>query len=288
MISMQKSPLIVMLTDFSTLDPFVGILKGVLSSVAPGIPLIDLTHEIPSGNVKRAAIILWQAISYFPPGCVFLGVVDPGVGTSRKAIIIESGYSKFIGPDNGLFSFVTLPDYHAWEITNSEVFLPNPSSTFHGRDVFAPAAAHAANGLPPESFGEPVPEIKFLTRPKLESIDGGGLKGEVLHADKFGNLLTSIGRFIPGDYQGYRFDPWLDIPAADGAPLFFSREKINLYLPNGKVIPWVNTFADAPEDKCACLVGGSGLLEIVRNRGSAAESLILEEGSTITLRAGGA
>lgn len=262
---MIKTPLIALLTDFGLLDPYTGILKGVISQIAPGIPIIDLSHEVPPGDVLRAAVYLWQSRQYFPPETVFMCVVDPGVGTRRKGILIRSNSQTFIGPDNGTFSFILNSDYQAWELTNKDYMLPNPSTTFHGRDVFAPAAAYAALGVKADAFGQRINHLERLKTPTLIATDDGRLKGEVLFSDRFGNLLTSLGRLIKASNEQYRLEPWAQDQSNSANFHFFSPDQHCLWLPSGGKLRWVYTFADLEENECGFLVGSSGLLEIVAN-----------------------
>ena len=152
---------IVILTDFGTSDPFTGIMKGVIAGIAPDRPIIDLTNEIPPGDIRRAAVMLWQASPYFPAGSVFLTVVDPGVGTSRRPIFLKTRDHVFIGPDNGVFTFILGESFQAWELQNPRLTLQNPGMTFHGRDIFAPAAGYAALGTPGPEFGETPHSVRF-------------------------------------------------------------------------------------------------------------------------------
>jgi S-adenosyl-L-methionine hydrolase (adenosine-forming) len=274
---------IVMLTDFGTHDPYVGILKGVIAGIAPEIPMIDLTHEILPGDLLQGAVTLWMSRTYFPPGTVFCCVVDPGVGTARRAILIESGGQRFIGPDNGLFSFVTEEDSSAWRIEASEFRLPVISSTFHGRDVFAPAAAHAALGVAGSSFGRPAKDLVRLMQPHLQSIQNKALEGEILFADRFGNLLTSLGIFKQKSADGYLLEPWLKEAKIANPEKYYSMKKSRLILQGGRALDWVSTFADKPKGEPAILVGSSGLLEVVANQASAAQMLDLNRGDRITL-----
>lgn len=277
---MKTSPLIVLLTDFGSSDAFAGILKGVITRISPAISMLDLTHEIPPGDVRRAAITLWQALPYFPKNTVFLCVVDPGVGTSRRALLVRSSGYSFVGPDNGLFSFVLADDHQARELRNPELALSNPSSTFHGRDIFAPAAAHLARGVPAEEFGPQATGLVRLTPPRLSSPSAGVLIGEVLHADRFGNLLTSLGRFdYSADGEFLLFSPWL--PGLSEAR--FSPRGSWLRLPGEVDLAWASTFADIPPGSCAVALGSSGLLEIVANRRSASELLGINGGESIIL-----
>lgn len=270
---------IIILTDFGTADPFVGIMKGVIAQIAPQTPTIDLTHEILPGDIRRGAITLWQAADYFPTSSTFLVVIDPGVGTSRRAILVDNGQQRFIAPDNGVLSFVLGDQTKAWEITNPKLALPNPGTTFHGRDIFAPAAAHTALGVPAPEFGAAIPDLQFLPLPRLESSSPGVLQGQILHADRFGNLLTSLGKFRRSADQ-IAFTPWVGMASSFSARL----EAIQLELPNGKTLLWANTFAEIPTGECAVILGSSGLLEIVANRQSAANLLNLNSDEPVTLR----
>lgn len=281
----MSAPLIAILTDFGTQDPFTGILKGVIARLAPGLPVIDLTNSIPAGDIRRAAFHLWQSVPFFPAGTVFLSVVDPGVGTSRRPMILETSISPssgkywFVGPDNGIFTYLLNAKSHAWEITNPEYMLEGASKTFHGRDIFAPAAAHLAQGVPAASFGPPLDSPSQFERPCLEFGQPGILKGEVLFADTFGNLLTSLGRFDRSGPGKIKFVPWLP----GGEPAEIPDAAINVQLPDGSRLPLVNTFGEIPQGYCAALVGSSGLIEIVSNQASAANLLKLSGSDPIQL-----
>jgi S-adenosylmethionine hydrolase len=283
MSDMLVSPIIALITDFGAIDPFVGIMKGVIAKISPGIELIDITHNIPPGDIRRAAIILWQSKSYFPSGTIFLTVVDPGVGSSRRGLIISAGDHIYIGPDNGIFTFVIDSQPKCWELKNQNYKLSHPSTTFHGRDIFAPAAAYTANGVPCSEFGPVVSNLQNLPAPRL-SISPGQIQGEILHQDRFGNLLTSLGKIITFNQMTLGIEPWLDVGSESSEKIRITKSKSSLALPDGRVLPWVETFADLPEDECGVVIGSSGLLELVANRKSAADLLTLSSGEIITLQ----
>jgi S-adenosyl-L-methionine hydrolase (adenosine-forming) len=278
---------IAILTDFGTSDPFVGVMKGVIAQVSPEAQTIDLTHEIPTGDVLQAAIHLWQAAPFFPDGTVFLVVVDPGVGTTRRSIIIsaksriESKNHIFVGPDNGLFSFIMEKDTDAYKLQNQAYQLPTVSNTFHGRDVYAPAAAYAARGLPLSGFGSKIDDPIKLKSPKLRSPTPGEWEGEILFSDHFGNLLTSLGCFGEGETDILRFTPWVSGPSQ----AYIDRRSVKLRLPDGKQLPLVQNFLQVPDGTCAAVIGSSGLIEIVSNRCSAAKILNLARGEQVVLEA---
>jgi S-adenosylmethionine hydrolase len=280
---MNTAPLIALLTDFSKQDPFCGIMKGVISKITPGIPLIDLNNEIPPGDIQRAAITLWQSRAYFPDRTVFLCVVDPGVGTNRCGVVVQTGEKTYIGPDNGIFTFILDKGYKAWELQNPKFFLPNPTHTFHGRDIFAPAAAYVSKGVPGSEFGREVQDLVVLPQPHLESTDKNTLQGEVLYADHFGNLLTSLGSFSFINEELIRFSPWLQNRDKTLVERTFNTEHIEIQIPLGAALSFVRTFFEAPPEGCAAIIGSSGLIEIIANQKSAAAILGLKAGDHITL-----
>jgi S-adenosyl-L-methionine hydrolase (adenosine-forming) len=292
----MATPLIALLTDFGSQDPFVGIMKGVIARIAPGIPLVDLTHEIPPGDILRAGMFLWQSIPYFLSKTVFLCVVDPGVGTSRRPLIMsiptgQSGAEQiFIGPDNGMFTFIHSDNARAWELANPEYRLPGQSATFHGRDIFAPAAAYAALGISGPLFGPPIENPVRLELPRLASPLPHVIEGEALFADRFGNILTSLGKFEELGVEKLLFKPWLkekknrDGTLKPNGENSLTRRSVHLELPDGSQLPLVRTFTEAPDDRAAAIIGSSGLIEIIANRRSAADLLKLEPGTIIRLQ----
>lgn len=185
---------ITLLTDFGNGDYFVASMKGVILSINPNVVIVDVTHDVPSFNIRRAAFILWAAYRYFPRGSVHVAVIDPGVGTSRRAIAIMSRNYYFIGPDNGVLTMAAEDDgvVEVREISNRSIMLSDVSSTFHGRDVFAPAAAYL--GLVDfRDYGPLVSDYVKLTMPK--PIERNGIiEAQVVYVDKFGNVYTSVRR----------------------------------------------------------------------------------------------
>lgn len=193
-----------LLTDFGLNDNFVGVMKGVIYRINPQAKIVDLCHEIESHNIYDAAFLLKSSYPYFPEGTVFLIVVDPGVGSERKSVIVETEKYIFVAPDNGVLSFLTERDIkRIIQITNEEYFLKPVSRTFHGRDIFAPVAAHLSRGKKIEKFGTAIKKIKKLkfSEPQIKN---NRLMGEVMYVDHFGNLITNINqdaflRFIEGN-----------------------------------------------------------------------------------------
>lgn len=273
-------PVITLLTDFGTEDEYVGVMKGVILSVAPEVRLVDLSHRVPPQDVRRAAFLLSNAVPYFPPDTVHLAVVDPGVGTERRPLAVRTPVGTFVGPDNGLFSWV-LAEVAGWaavEIREPAYRLPRVSSTFHGRDIFAPAAAHLAAGLPLERLGPRVTDPVQLPLPRLE-IGAGVLEGEVLYADRFGNLVTSIGRFR---WEGSDLHLAPAFRPASGE-VTVGAAGARVALAGAELRGIRRTYGDVPVGELLALVGSSGFLEIAVHRGSAAAALSATPGTPVTV-----
>jgi S-adenosylmethionine hydrolase len=278
---------IALLSDFGTRDVFVGVMKGVIAQIAPQARLIDLTHDIPPGDVRTAALRLWQAGPFMPRGTVFLAVVDPGVGSERAAVAVSTDRFTCVGPDNGLFTFLLAQasGARAVAISSHTGQIEQGNDTFHGRDIFAPAAARLAAGTPLTELG---PEISGLTRlayPRLELLaqgaDPSSVRGEILLADLFGNIITSIG-ILRYTRNALRLEPW--VPECPGThfPLVGLRARLGSYAD----IPLVRTYGDVPQGSPLAYVGSNGLLEIGVNRGSAMEMFPIAPGAEVLLHLG--
>ena len=259
-------PIITLTTDFGLADHYVGVMKGVILTRCPHAEIIDISHQIPHFSLLAAAYAIDQAARYFPRGVVHVVVVDPGVGTERKPLLVEAMHQIFIAPDNGVLSFIYTRDHRARAraITNRDLMLPNPSSTFHGRDIFAPAAAAiAGEKVWPEDAGPLVPRPVSL--PNLEPRETGvdTWDGLALSIDHFGNVITNfaISRFA--QLLQNRFS------IAAGAAFV---ETFRL------------TFAHAPDADCFVYPGSSGYLELGINQASAATHLGVLPGSPLRLQ----
>ncbi|HLC02493.1 MAG TPA: SAM-dependent chlorinase/fluorinase [Anaerolineales bacterium] len=273
-------PLIAVLTDFGTQDTYVGVMKGVIASIAPQTQVIDLTHEIPPGDIRQAGFKLWQAVPFFPEGTIFVVVVDPGVGTRRRAVAVAWSMRLFVLPDNGLLTYLlaSAPASKAVELVTPAFRLNPASSTFHGRDVFSPAAAHLARGVPMDELGPPAGELIRLPLPKLVMTDDPRLQGEILHADRFGNLITSLGR-LERRADSLAFVPWL--PVCEEASL--PQNDLWLHLEDGTRLELKSTFGDVPQGAPLAYIGSEGLVEVAVNKGSAADILGVKPGSRVEL-----
>ncbi|RLA92656.1 MAG: hypothetical protein DRG69_08490 [Deltaproteobacteria bacterium] len=184
---------VAILTDFGTRDNYVGLIKGVILSITKNVNIVDITHEVSPASIEEGAFLLWKSYRYFPEGTVFLVVVDPGVGSKRRGICIKTKRYFFVGPDNGVLSIAAGEDgiRGIYSLEERRFFLKNISSTFHGRDIFAPVAAHISSGVEVYYLGPKITHLKKISLPS-PSIRGNTLEGEVIYIDRFGNLVTNI------------------------------------------------------------------------------------------------
>ena len=263
--------LITLTTDFGTRDGTVAAMKGVMLGLAPQTQLVDVTHEIGPQDVRGAAFTLWATLPYFPAAGIHVAVVDPGVGSARRALVSATPWGILVGPDNGVFSLIweEAPPFETVEVRNPAYLRSEISATFHGRDVFAPVAAAIALGGPLDALGPAVSDPVRLAPPLL-CVDGDRWLGEVLHIDRFGNAITSIGRLVrlPDLLQLVpAFEPH---PVAVGASAPF---RLRVMAAGRAIGPVSVTYAEAEPGSPVALIGGTGLLEIAVNQGNAAQAL---------------
>jgi S-adenosylmethionine hydrolase len=246
-------PVITLLTDFGTVDGYVAEMKGVLLSRVPEATLIDITHEIVAQDVEAARLTLARVWRRFPPRTVHLVVIDPGVGSERAALAVESDDQLLVGPDNGVLSPALLTS-GAQAVRLG--IPPNASASFHGRDVFAPAAAALALGAPLQSLGRPAPRPQIRRTPAPRRLDDGSIEGEVISVDRFGNAITNLVGLRAGVVELA-----------------------------GTVLAVRRTYADVPAGMPLAIVGSSGLIEIAVREGSGARQFGLTRGSRVLFRA---
>jgi S-adenosylmethionine hydrolase len=247
-------------TDFGTRDGYVAEMKGVILGLAPAVRLVDVTHEIAPHDVMEASLLLEAVAAAFPPGTVHVAVVDPGVGTARRGLAVAAGGQLFVGPDNGLFTpLLAGAGWRAFALTSAAYRRAQVSRTFHGRDVFAPAAAHLALGVPVHRFGPPVHDPVRLAWP-MPRPAARAVRGSVIHVDRFGNLITCIG----GDWT-----------TRLGAPLTVRIGRRRL--------PVVATYGDLAPRSAGALVGSRNRLEVVVREASAAAALGAGPGTVVEL-----
>lgn len=246
--------LITLITDYGTRDYYVGTLKGVILGIAPDVRIVDVTHEIEPHNVSHAAFVLRQIWPWYPAGTVHLAVVDPGVGSGRGIVLGRYGGQCVVAPDNGLVTFVhrDLPAEAMQVVENRRFFLPDPSTTFHGRDVMAPVAAHLANGVNPREFGPLTDRFEMLPISQRAEATTEGVRGCVLYVDHFGTFVTNIS-------------PEQLVERGGSSRVLEVRV-------NGKSIgPVRSTFSDVSLGEPIALIGSCGLLEVAVNQGRALE-----------------
>ena len=289
----MTAPPIVLLTDFGLSDAYVGMMRGVIHGIHPAAHVIDLTHGIGPQDVRHGAVVLADSYRYFPTGSIFVAVVDPGVGTDRHAILLETPDAHFVAPDNGLLTLVCrqydpsfgdtaesihspVPtDCRAWKLTNPDYWQHPVSATFHGRDVFAPVAAHRSAGVSPDDVGEPITTITALPLP-IPRPDGDTIAGQVVFADAFGNLVTDLTADLLDQIGATAGNPNTTVTIAGQTITGLSR-----------------TFHDPPRtgygnppadtDGIRALIGSHGRLEIAVVDGSAARTLNIAPGARVVL-----
>lgn len=249
---------IALLTDFGSRDYFVGAMKGVILSIERNAQIIDITHEIAPQEIRAAALTLRACFRDFPEKTIFVAVVDPGVGSKRRVVLVETEKYFFIAPDNGLLSFIfnETNDFRVFEITNKEFFHNPVSNTFHGRDIFAPAAAHLSIGAKPEEFGKEISDFIKFAETKPRKINELQIEAEIIHTDHFGNLITNLKK--------------------ENLP-----EKFVLKIGGKKIKKMQIYYAEAEKSEVFMIFGSAEFLEIVAFQDSAKEILGAKVGDKI-------
>jgi S-adenosyl-L-methionine hydrolase (adenosine-forming) len=260
-----------LLTDYGLDDGFVAACHGVAARIAPGIRIVDITHLVPPGDVRRGAAVLAQTVPYLPPG-VHVAVVDPGVGTTRRGIAVEAGDAIFVGPDNGLLSWVVAAAggaRRAFQLTNGELWLHPVSQTFHGRDIFVPVAAHLAAGADLVSVGTELAAADLVALPAPTSrVHDREAEGEVMSVDRFGNVQLSIAA-SDADRIGIGFGSQLVV--------WCGRRQLT--------VPYLETFAAVAPGELVAFTDSAGLISLAVNAGDAAQQLGLPPGAHVRLAA---
>jgi S-adenosylmethionine hydrolase len=261
-------PIITLTTDFGTNDHFVGVVKGVLLSTAPDACIVDISHAVQPFDIIDGALTVSQAYSYFPSGTVHMVVVDPGVGSARRPILMTGDRHQFVAPDNGVLSLVYDREERisVRHITAEHYFLPTVSSTFHARDIFAPVAAYLAKGVDPNRFGDEITDFTRFAAPRPKPVDERTLRGVVLKVDRFGNLITNI--------------------TLQDAPKLFEATppafKIAIGT-KGTVTRICRHYAEGSTGEAFGILGSMGFLEIASNRGPASQLLGATKGTEVNV-----
>jgi S-adenosylmethionine hydrolase len=261
----MPSKIATLTTDFGLKDPYSAEMKAAILSICPNAVIVDITHDVAKFNVRMAAFVLASAVPYFPDGSVHVAVVDPGVGTRRRPILMQTKRSFFAGPDNGLLVLAAEKQgiLHIHELADPRFMLPKVSNTFHGRDIFAPAAAHLLNGVKPAEFG---PEIREAEKPEFAKVarKNGALVGEVLHVDGFGNIITNLSEkeLSQSNVKG----------------------ELNVELTSCKLkLKMCRAYGEAGLQEPLVLIGSHGFLEVALNQGNAAIKFKTKAGDRISV-----
>ncbi|HZQ10115.1 MAG TPA: SAM-dependent chlorinase/fluorinase [Anaerolineae bacterium] len=259
--------LITLTTDFGLSDGYVGTMRGVILNIAPDATIVDISHDISPQNIQQGALVLAHSVPYFPERAIHVCIVDPGVGSVRKPIAVALGETIFIAPDNGVISSAVAAlstksnlAPRAFELTNPRYRLPRVSMTFHGRDIFSPAAAHLANGVPLEEIGTPLNDFVKITPPAPKGESDGSLVGHIVYIDRFGNIATDIQ-----ESHLAAFDPARVYVTVRGHTLKGLKR----------------TFSETERGELLALINSSGNLEIAQRDGNAAQALNVRVGDTV-------
>lgn len=265
---MRADRIITLTSDFGLDDPFVGVMKGVILTINPEANVIDLSHGIASHDIREAAFTIGMNYRFFPDRTVHMVIVDPGVGSRRRPILVATGRHYFIGPDNGVFSLIFEREKHALRvvhITADHYFLKVNSATFQGRDIFAPVAAWLTRGKDYRKFGEPIDDFMQLDLPVPVRMKGK-VRGEIIHIDKFGNAMTNIGLHDITDLTGRRHEYALRVYLRD------------------KIVPLRKYYGEAKSAALSALVNSSEYLEFFINRSNAAKKFNIAVGDPVEIK----
>lgn len=265
-------PIAGLLTDFGTRDPYVGMMKGVILSINPTVQLVDITHEITPQRIREAAIVLSTSYRYFPPGTLFVVVVDPGVGSDRRVLVAEALHYTFVAPDNGVLGPVLDEnlDCRVRQVMNDVYFRPGVSRTFHGRDIFAPIAAWLSRGVDAGAMGHQITDYARLSLPEPRLLADGSLTGEVIYEDRFGNLITNLSETWIGQAWGL---------SRGGA--------ITAEIDGHRIHGLSIHYGQRASGEVGMILDSWGLLEIFVNQGHAGQVLGVGEGACVRVWQGG-
>jgi len=269
----MTEPLIALLTDFGTSDPYVGVMKGVMATRCPAARFIDISHDVNPQGVQQAAYLLRSAYRYFPTHTIFLVVVDPGVGTARSPLAVKTDHGLFVGPDNGVFSGV-LDEVDTWQAV---VLWPPErlSATFHGRDLFAPVAADLACGEALNRVGTPTTDIVRTAPLRIDQVSADTLEGDVIHVDHFGNVVTSIGPF---EWEGNR------LVLTRKPEVNFEAVQADVVCGDWRLLGIQATYGFSQPGDVLALINSDNQLELAVNQGSAARLIGAQPGDVVRVR----
>lgn len=272
---MQNNPVITLTTDFGYKDPFVGVMKGVILKINPSVNIIDVTHDIAPYNIMEAALTIGVSYEFFPAGTIHVVVVDPGVGSQRRPILVVTNNHYFIGPDNGVFSYIynmkrscpsPIPLPQVIHITSEHYFMPQRGPTFHGRDIFAPVAAWLSKGIDISEFGEPITDYINLHIPVPIITKENTIEGEVIFIDRFGNAITNIRTQEIDTLRGINPEGSLKV------------------LVKGKQIPLKDYYSQVEDKGLYSLINSLGYLELFVCQGNASKDFGIAAGDRVSIK----
>ncbi len=275
--------IVALLTDFGLDDTYVGVMKGVVLKIFPDARLIDISHSIRPQNVREGAFALMNSYSYFPEGTTFCVVIDPGVGSTRLPIAVKTDNYQFIAPDNGVLSYALsmIDNYQVVALENLDYQLPKVSNTFHGRDIFSPAAAYLARGdVPMTEFGQTLDKIFTFPTPQM-SFSNNRLIGEVMHVDHFGNIITNIGRFSWKNERQLDLDPlWNN----EISQMIIDAQQVNVTIHSNTLQGISRAYHEVHRGEILVQIDSNGFLEIGANQDDAAGRLDVVIGDKVVLK----
>src|SRR3989339_430569 len=291
--TVRQPRVITLLTDFGNQDAYVGIMKGVIAGINPFANIVDICHSISPQDIFSGAYLLYTSYKYFPRKTIHVAVVDPGVGSKRDIICVKTKDYFFLVPDNGILSFIIQDEKpkSIFRITNSKYFLPSPSNTFHGRDVFAPVSAHLSLGVKLRQLGIKINQLKQLDIPKPDYKKTGQLEGQVIYIDRFGNLITNITKeYLVKGVGGQRSEVGMQ-KSEDRInqrkttlkELFSLCNTIETVIGKKKIMGLSETYTDVKPGEPLVLFGSAGFLEVSVNQGNAQRYFKADKGSKIII-----
>ena len=259
----SPSGIITLMSDFGSQDYYVSAMKAVILGISPDVRLVDISHDLPPQDIMAGAWVLKNTAFLYPPGTIHLAVIDPGVGSSRRPVLVQVRDQLFVGPNNGLFSLVVESQEHrVFELSNKRFWRDTVSPTFHGRDIFAPVAAWLSIGEVPQQFGSELRELTTYRWAKPIA-DEEGVQGWVMHIDRYGNLITNIPESYIRKYE--------------------QQSTFKIYVGNTILKHISVSFSEVTDGEAVALIGSSGMLEIAINKGNAERMLGVEKGAPVSL-----
>ena len=291
--AVRRPRVITLLTDFGNQDAYVGIVKGVIAGINPFANIVDICHSIPPQDIFSSAYLLYSSYKYFPRKTIHVAVVDPGVGSRRDIVCVETKDCFFLVPDNGILGFIIQNEKpkSIFRVTNNKYFLPSPSNTFHGRDVFAPVAAHLSLGVKPQQLGIKIDQLEQLNIPKPVRKKTGRVEGQIIYIDRFGNLITNIKKeyLIKGvggqesEDRSQKLENRIKQRKTTLKELFSLCNTIETVIGRKKVVGLSNTYLDVNAGEPLVLFGSAGFLEVSINQGNAQRYFKADKGSKIII-----